>query len=442
MILQLFSSKKDKRIMARILRNVSWVFSSQVVTSLCGLISMAAAARALGAENLAIVALVEAYMRLAALFVHLEPWQAVMRFGSEALERGDKRRFRTLIGFSTVVDVVLGLMAAILAFGLAGLVAPWLNLEKHLALLQIASLALAVSLRPTGIAMLRLFDCFDKLAKLDAVTAIVRALSSVLVAVFGGGPEAFVMIIVIFSVSDGALAYILGRRMMAIQLAPDCADNPLQAIRDNPGLLRVFVNSNSAVLLRQTTQRLDVIILATIVSPTAVGFYHVAKRSALAGLRLGRPLAQAIYPELARFAASSDEGRLTRFTFGLSGAFFVLLVVVVTPVLIWIEPLIVFVFTDTYRGAALVVGIQICASAVLLVGVTVVPTLLSIDRDVSLVVLRLSVTVLFFAAFWPMTLQFGAAGAAATHLLSNLVWLVAAGFILRAALACQVTRAT
>lgn len=442
MILQLFNSKEDKRIMARILRNVSWVFSSQVVTSVCGLISMAAAARALGAENLAIVALVEAYMRMAALFVHLEPWQAVMRFGSEALERGDTRRFRTLIGFSTLVDVVLGLMAAILAFGLAGLVAPLLNLENHLELLQIAALALGVSLRPTGIAMLRLFDCFDKLSKLDAVTAIVRALSSVLVAVFGGGPEAFVMIIVVFSVSDGAFAYILGRRTMASQLAPGSADNPLQAICDNPGLLRVFVNSNLAVLLRQTTQRLDVIILATIVTPTAVGFYHIAKRSALAGLRLGRPLAQAIYPELARFAASSDEGRLTRFIFGLTGAFFFLLVAVVTPVLIWIEPLIVFVFTDNYRGAALVVGIQICASAVLLVGVTVVPALLSIDRDVSLVVLRLSVTVLFFAAFWPMTHQFGAPGAAATHLLSNLVWLVAAGLILRAALARRVTRAT
>lgn len=442
MIRRLSSSPEDQKVVVRILRNVSWVFSSQVVTSLSGLVSMAAAARALGAESVAIVALVEAYMRLASLFIHLEPWQAVMRFGSEALERGDTRRFRTLIGFSTIVDVVLGLMAALLAFALAGLVAPWLNLEEHIELLQIASLALAVSLRPTGIAVLRLFDRFDKLARLDAATAIVRAIVSVIVAALGGGPAAFVGVIVVFSVADGALAYILGRRVMADQLLPERADSPLQAIRENPGLLRMFFNSNAAVILRQATQRLDVILLATIVSPTAVGYYHIAKRSALAGLRLGRPLAQAIYPELARFAAARDEGRLSRFIFGMSGIFFLLLVIVVTPVLIWIEPLIVLIFTEDFREAALVVGIQVSASAVLLAGVAIVPALLSTDQDVSLVLLRLSVTVLFFAVFWPMTAQFGAEGAAATHLLCNLIWLVSAGFILRSALARRVMGTT
>ncbi|WP_299285002.1 oligosaccharide flippase family protein [uncultured Tateyamaria sp.] len=439
---RLATSQEDKKVVGRIARNVSWIFSSQVVTSLGGLISMAAAARALGAESVAIVALVEAYMRLVSLFVHLEPWQAVIRFGSEALERGDTRRFRTLMGFSTAVDLVLGVASALIAFALAGLLAPWLKLEEHVGLLQIASLALAVSLRPTGMAMLRLFDRFDKLARLDAGMAIVRAISSVLLAVMGAGPAAFVGIIVVFSVASGALVYIAGRRVMADQLADGPADGPLQAIHDNPGLVRMFFNSNAAVILRQMTQRLDVILMATLVSPTAVGYYHIAKRSALAGLRLGRPLAQAIYPELARFAASRDEGRLSRYVYGVSGVFFLLIIVIVTPVLIWIEPLIVYVFTDDYRDAALTVGIQICASAVLLAGVAFVPALLSTDGDVALILIRLGVTILFFATFWPMTARFGAEGAAATHLLCNVVWLITTGLVLRASLARRATQTT
>ncbi|MEL7211919.1 MAG: oligosaccharide flippase family protein [Pseudomonadota bacterium] len=427
---------------ARILRNVGWIFSSQIVVSLCSLIAMAATARALGADGLAIVALVEAYMRLTALIVHLEPWQAVMRFGSEALERGDAQRFRTLIRFSTIVDLVLGLAAAFVAFALAKLVAPLLNLEDRVQLLQIAAFALAVSFRPTGLALLRLFDRFDRLARLDAITAVVRLIVTILVAMSGAGPEAFVAIVIIFSLADGILAYVLGRRVMAEQLEGGDAKGPLHALRENPGLLRMFFNSNAAVILRQATQRLDVILLATIVSPAAVGYYHIAKRSAQAGLRLGRPLAQALYPELARVAVSRDDGRLSRLIFGASAAFLLVLVAVVVPVLFWIEPLIVFIFTEDFRPASVVVGIQISASAVLLAGVAVVPAMLSLDRDVPLVLLRLFVTTLFFIAFWPMTFQFGAEGAAATHLLCNLVWLIAAAFVLRSTLARRAVNAT
>ncbi len=426
---------EDKELTNRILRNVGWIFSSQVIVSLCSLIAVAVTARVLGADGIAIVALVEAYMRLTSLIIHLEPWQAVMRFGSAALERGDLQRFRTLIKFSTIVDLTLGVTAALIAFACAKPAASLLNLEEHVGLLQIASLALAVSFRPTGIAVLRLFDRFDKLARLDAIVAALRLGVTIVVATLGGGPAEFVAIVVFFSVVDGSVAYILGRRVMAQRIEARAGDGPLQALSENPGLLRMFFNSNAAVILRQATQRLDVMLLATLVSPTAVGFYHIAKRSALAGLRLGRPLAQALYPELARIAETRDNQKLSRLIFGASGAFLMVLVAVVTPVLIWLEPLLAFIFSEEFRGAADVVAIQILASTVLLAGIAVVPAMLSLDRDVPLVLLRLTVTVLFFLAFWPMTRMFGAEGAAATHLLCNLVWLLSSALILRSALA-------
>lgn len=420
---------------SRFVRNVGWVFSSQTIVGICGLVSMAAAARALGAEGVAVVALVEAYMRLTALFIHLEPWQAVIRFGSEAMEHGDTRRLRTLIAFSTLIDLTLGLASAVVAFALASLAAPLLGLEDATGLLYLAAAGLAVSFRPTGIALLRLFDRFDVLARLDAATAAARALLTVLAAASGAGPVAFVLIVVGFSVADGTLAYILGRREMKRRLPPGSADGPRKALQENPGLLRMFFNSNFSVMLRQSTQRLDVMLLATLATPQAVGFYHIARRSAEAAIRLGRPLAQAIYPELARFAAARDTGGLGRFLFGVSSVFVLLLALVVLPVLYWIEPLVVLAFGESFRNAAQVVSLQVAAAAVLLAGVGVVPAMLSLDRDVSLVLLRLVVTGLFFALFWPLATRFGAEGAAAAHLVCNMVWLFAAALILRTTLA-------
>jgi O-antigen/teichoic acid export membrane protein len=197
----------------------------------------------------------------------------------------------------------------------------------------------------------------------------------------------------------------------------------------------MFFNSNFSVMLRQSTQRLDVMLLATLATPQAVGFYHIARRSAEAAIRLGRPLAQAIYPELARFAAARDTGGLGRFLFGVSSVFVLLLALVVLPVLYWIEPLVVLAFGESFRNAAQVVSLQVAAAAVLLAGVGVVPAMLSLDRDVSLVLLRLVVTGLFFALFWPLATRFGAEGAAAAHLVCNMVWLFAAALILRTTLA-------
>lgn len=439
MIARFAAATGDGAVYARFLRNIGWIFSSQAAVAVCGLVAMAAAARSLGAEGVAVVALVEAYMRLVALLVHLEPWQAVIRFGSEALERGDARRLRTLIAWSTAVDLALGCAAGLVALVLAGFVAPLLGLEAHAGLLTLAAIGIAFSLRPTGIALLRLFDRFDLLARLDAGLALARALLMVAAALAGMGPAAFVAITVIFALVEGMLTYLLGRRVMARMLPAGTADPARHALRQNPGLLRVFVNSNLLVMLRQVTQRLDVIILGAVASAQAVGFYHIARRSAEAALRLGRPLSQAIYPELARFAAARETARLGRFLAGTSGLLVLGLVLVLTPVVIWMEPLVVAVFGESFRDASQIVAIQVVASGVLLAGLGISPAALSLDDDMRLVLVRLGVTAVFFALFWPVAMHFGAEGAAAVHLVCNLLWIGAGALLVRAALARRAT---
>ena len=318
---------------------------------------------------------------------------------------------------------------------LVGGVAPTLGLEDHKGLLYLAAFGIAFSLRPTGVALLRLFDRFDILARLDAALALARAVLIVVVALAGAGPAAFVAITVAFALVEGTVTWALGRRIMARTLPAGRADAPHLALRQNPGLLRVFVNSNLLVMLRQVTQRLDVMLLGALASVEAVGFYHIARRSAEAALRLGRPLSQAIYPELARFAAAREAARLGRFLTGVSAGFVLGLAVVLTPVLIWMEPLVALVFGDGFREASTVVALQVVASAILLAGLGISPAMLSLDDDMRLVYLRLAVTATFFALFWPVAARFGAEGAAATHVFCNLLWIGGGALLLRAALA-------
>ena len=84
----------------------------------------------------------------------------------------------------------------------------------------------------------------------------------------------------------------------------------LAALRENPGFLRFLWNSNFNVILRQSANRFDVLVLGAMMSPAAVGVYQLGKRVMNRLTKLAGPLRQTIYPELARLW---DKGKIHQF---------------------------------------------------------------------------------------------------------------------------------
>ncbi len=412
-------------------RNMGWILSSQVAISLLGMIALAFGARALGAAGLGALAVVEAYSRIVARLTHLEPWQAVIRHGSDALESEQTDRFGRLIGLSTQIDIFGGLLAAAVAIVLAPVVGPRLGFDGAEVWLLVAGGAAAlVSMRPTGLSLLRLHDRFDLLARLDAGAALLRAGLSALAWLMGAGLAGFVAIFVAVSVGDGILAFVFGLREARRRGHRAAFADPRRVVAEFPGFLRLMWNSNLAVMLRQTSQRFDVMILAALVSPASVGFYHLARRLAEAGLRIGRPVSQAIYPELARMAARSEHGRFGRVVAGAGGSMLVILALGLGPVLWQLGPIIRGFFGDAFLPAIPVVQIQIAAVAVYLAGIVLNPALLSLGMDRGLVRVGFLTATLFFVLIVPLVHGFGVVGASMTHLLCNLVWLVCCAALL------------
>lgn len=411
-------------VLRRLLRNLKWIFSSQIAVALLGLVFLPVAARALGAAGLGVMAIGEAYARIVSRFLHLEPWQAVIRYGSTALEEEDRERFRRLVGLSVLIDVVGGVLAAGAAIAFAPIIAGWLGLDQDLAwVLPVASLGILVSLRPTGLALLRSFDRFDLLAKLDIFAASVRMVLGVIAWQLGFGLPGFVAIFVAVSLLDGVLAFAAGLREMSRNGYGRPMLGIKQTLGENSGFLRFVWNSNLSVILRQTTQRLDVIILGVLISPTMVGYYHIAKRCGEAALRLGRPLSQAIYPEFTRFAARNEFDRLQKMLTGLSAGFWGVIALVLIPVILMLEPIVTAIFGVDYAPAVPVVRVQAIAVGIYLGGILLNPALLSLGQDRALVRIGLLNTILFLILIAPMVSVLGVVGAAVAHMLCNSVWL-------------------
>ncbi|MCZ0960630.1 lipopolysaccharide biosynthesis protein [Paracoccus benzoatiresistens] len=418
-------------LLRRLGKNLAWIFSSQAGISVLGLVSLGLTARSLGPAALGYLAMIEAYTRLLSRLLHLEPWQATVFYGTQALEQGDSGRFGRLMTLSLWADLAGGLLAGGVAILLAAVAAPWMGMPPGdgALMLAVASAAQILALRPTGIGALRIYDRFDVLAVTDAATALLRMALIALAWLAGAGLWTFVLILVLVTLADGLLPMAMALREMRRHGHRLERVRPRGALAENPGFLHLLWNSNANVILRQMTQRLDIILLSPMLPAAAIGFYQLARRIGEAALRIGRPFSQVVYPELTRMAVRNQMRKLGRFVLSVTAGLVVLEVVVVSAVIMNLPVILVTVFGPGFADAVPVVTIQAIAVALYLAGMMFGPAMLAIGlaRDLSRVTLL--TTIIFFAILLPMTKALGIEGAAATHLVTNAIWLTLCGWL-------------
>src|SRR5690349_17677240 len=88
--------------LVRFARNAFHIASGNASAVALGMISLALSAQMLGPALLGILATIEGYGRMVDQIVRLETWQALIRYGADALEKQDRNRFRSLVKFGVV----------------------------------------------------------------------------------------------------------------------------------------------------------------------------------------------------------------------------------------------------------------------------------------------------------------------------------------------------
>lgn len=413
-------------LLKRLLRNVAYLFSAHALVALIGLLTLTVLARALGPAGLGVIALIEAYIRTVDRICRFEPWQAVVRYGAIALENGREEEFRRLIKSATLFDLFGAGLGTLVAVGAANLAASWLGFDGEQTRMAIwFSATLAFSLSSTPTAILRLFDKFGLIAKMSAGLACTRLFLTVLAWQLGGDLWTFVVILMLYQVTEHLTPLVLAWRELRRQGHTGVWRTPLQGLlTENPGIPRFVWNSNVNVMARMSTQRFDTLLLGALLDPAAAGLYQLAKRTGLAALRLGRPIQQAVYPDVARLWARGEVARFRRVVLRVNGVMAALGAAAFIVFVPSADFLVHFVFGSDFAAAAPLMTVQVLAVVLFLAGNTLNPALLSIGADRSLTRITLAATAAFFAAFAPFVYVFGLVGANMSHVLFNLIWLL------------------
>ena len=417
-------------LLRRLVRNAGYLVSGNVVAAGLGLVALALTARALGPEVLGLLALIEAYAALVDRLLRLEPWQALIKYGADALERDRHGDFRDLLKLGVLIDVCGAALSAGAAAGAVFLVGPWLGWsDDTVTMAGVYSLVLVCHVSATPIAVLRLFDRFAVFAGLEIATAAARVVVCAIAFAAGAGLWTFVLLAMAMHLMRHGTLAIVAWRELRRQGYGDFVKGRARGIGLSfPGIWGFILSLKASVMIRRSTGDLDVLLIGAFLDSGAVGLYHVAKRFGDATLKVGVPIQQAVFPDTARLWARREIRRLRQGVFQVDLLTGGLAACVLAGVALNTDLVLRLTVGAAYADAAILVILQLLATTTALFGTALRPVLLSMGLQILLLKIVIVSTLAFYATLAISLPMLGVVGASLAHIVQNGLWLLAARF--------------
>jgi len=299
---------KESEIFRRLLKNAGKLISGDIIASILNLVSVALSARVLGPSNFGILALIQTYITIVDQLFNFQSWQALIKYGSDALVNNNLVSFKRLLKFGFKLDVTtafLGTVAAILG---AFFILPFFDWSEDVTdLVILYSLVILFNINGTPTAILRLYDRFDLFAYQKIVVAVVKLLSVAIAFFYNAGLYEFLLIWII---SD-FLGYVI---LIAFSFYELKRQSLTGFFKSNAKLVTLDIKdiwtyvwtTNLHGSVRMVSMQFDTIIVGALLGNIAVGYLKVAKQFAQILSKLSQPIYKSVYPELAKIWAGHN----------------------------------------------------------------------------------------------------------------------------------------
>jgi O-antigen/teichoic acid export membrane protein len=402
--------------------NIGHLLTGNVFSAIAGMLAFFLTARALGAADYGVLALVYSYVKAVELLLSCQTWQPLIKYGASALEHGRGDDYATLLKFGLIVDIVAGVLCFVAAFGVAWLFGPLLGIgPESLKLVLIFSTVLLLPVNGVPTAVLRLAGRFHLLVYGSLLGVLLRLAFCAAGLLNNWSLPSFVAIWAVTSLASAALLWAWTYREISDQRLLRASLKSLSS--RFPGIWSFTVNSNIELALRSSTNEFDTLLVGLFVGPTGAGFYQMAKRLGRVALHVGVQVQAVLYPDVSRLWArgSGDEFRRTitqmRVVLLLIG---LLLFACAVPL---VRPLIVWGVGEQFLPAAELVLVQIIAVLLILFGSATRIGLFAMGGQASVLRSTVASTVVFHVAALSMVPFIGPVGGNWAHVAAAAVWL-------------------
>lgn len=311
----------------RIASNAGLLFGAKALGAVLGVITLIVTAQALDSQaEFGIIIFLHAYMIFFAEMMTFQPWQSIIRFGSDDAEAEDGESFARLVKFGAILDAVavcLSYIAAIALFGVFVAIMKaypdlWAGNEQvdpsKLFGLVVAYCSV-VLFQQTGMStgVLRLFDKFTGLAAAWLVMPSVRLIGVLIAAHQGWGMIGFIAVWYIGALVRNFVVIGLGLTELAKRgILTPAIKAKVNFLRPRDGLWAFSTKAYLDSSLAAGFSHLPVLLVMVVFGPVFVAVYKIAEEIAKLLSEGVKLLDQVIYPELARIVAAGKGGQILR----------------------------------------------------------------------------------------------------------------------------------
>lgn len=414
-------------LLRRLFNNAAMLFSGNMVASLLGLASLVMTARALGVAQFGILVLITTYVTIVDGLVTFQSGDAIIKYGADALKQKREQDFKSLIKFGFMLDGTTAILGTVLAASAAWFVGQWRGWDEQLVLMAaIYSFTILFHINGTPTAILRLFDKFKKVAFQNVIAAAIKLIGVTIAFTTGVGLWAFLLVWAIVDILGKLILIYFAYQELVHQefhgFAQSSAKNISQRFYGMWGFVWT-TNINSSI--RMTSRQFDVMIIAAMLGPAAVGLYKIAKQFAAVIQKTIDPLYQSIYPELAKLFSIGKIKEFVRFVVRSS----------VLAGLIALDIWFIFYFFGGYIISLTVgnaysdsLGVMLWYMLAIVVaasGFPLQPAMLSMGRPHTSFWIQIAATVIYFAVLLASLPVIGLIGAGVAYLIYYITWTLA-----------------
>lgn len=424
-------------LLNKLVKNWAKIVSGNTLAQVISLVAFAAAARALEVAELGAVAVVLAYTRVLDGLLNFQSAISLTKFGTDLLHAKEYDRFRALAKAALVLDLLTAAATVVLAVTGLALFARLLGVTDEVA--QYGFLYPAVILTNVlGMpkAVLRMFDRFGTVVMRDIVMQTGRLLLTLLFWHLDV-PAAYFLLawFIPEALANGWLLLMGFRALHARGFRNVLGAHAVSAIRRTPGFRRTMWHTNITMGIRVASEEGDVVLVGGLLGSASAGIYRVGKSLAVLMLQVGRPVQQAVFPDIAKLWAESRVDRFWRFSMQVnlfSGLLGVIGLLLVWPFADWFITLTV---GDKYLEARALFLTLLVAHIIYLCGITFLPMLTSLEATGRQLLITMVCTFLFFSVSPPLLLTVGLIGIAISHVVYLAAWWTLSYRLIRTTLA-------
>ena len=321
-----------------LIKNAGILLGGNIVTAVLSLLSLTLSARSLGPEQFGVLVMIQAYVVVIDNLVNSQSWQALIKYGSEVLERKPAEELKGLLKFGFLLDAGMALLGTVIAsLGSLYCFGHFLGWSSETAMMAtLYSVVILFNVRGAPIAILRLFNHFNLYALVEVMGASFKLVGVFIAFLIDAKLWLFLVIWLSAEIFRSIMLLAAGCWVLRKQGIRGVMTSTVRGIsRRCEGLWGFICVSNLNSTSVRVLMRLDVLIVGYLLGTADAGFFRIIKSFGAVVTKFGNPLRQVIYPTLTRFVASDAYPAMKQFLFKVFTS------LVATGGLVWIGFLVI-----------------------------------------------------------------------------------------------------